>query len=257
MENYQFPGEITLCLSGGAGRGAYHLGIVSVLQENGIKIKAISGTSVGALIGASLACGKSAAYIFEVIRSKEFRSVFQISLGRGYLFKLNHNAAVVNKLIDRASFETLDIPLHVTACNVENETPIYYNSGKIFKEAVLASCSIAPLFAPVYVNKTLVVDGGLVDNFPVEQLQQYNYPIIGVNLFPKYKKVPKTILGWIKKNIHTAWQSKYVSKKKLCYLYLCNDKLLDIKVFSFGDIDKAYAMGREEMQKIIKESNKI
>ncbi|WP_434636257.1 patatin-like phospholipase family protein [Sulfurimonas sp. NW7] len=257
MENCQFPREITLCLSGGAGRGAYHLGIVSILQENGVKIKAVSGTSAGALIGASLACGKSAAYIFEVIQSKEFRSVFKISLGNGYLFKLDHNAAVVDKLIDKESFETLEIPLHVTACDVEKEQAIYYDSGKILKEAVLASCSIAPLFAPVYVNKTLVVDGGLVDNFPVERLQQYNYPIIGINLFPKYKKVPKTILGWIKKNIHTAWQSKYVSKKELCYMYLCNEKLLDIKVFSFRDIGKAYAMGREEMQKIIKESNKV
>jgi len=76
MKNSQFPQEISLCLSGGAGRGAYHLGVISILQENNINIKAISGTSIGALIGASLACGKSAEYIFEVIQSKEFHSVF-------------------------------------------------------------------------------------------------------------------------------------------------------------------------------------
>ena len=257
MENYQFPREITLCLSGGAARGAYQLGVISVLEENGIEIKAISGTSVGALIGAALACGKSAAYIFQVIRSKEFRSVFQLSLGHGYLFKLNHNATVIEKLIDKESFEALEIPLHVTACDVENESPVYYNKGAIFKEAVLASCSVAPLFAPVHVKGRMVVDGGLVDNFPVEQLQEYGYPIIGINLFPKYKKVPKSILGWIQKNIHTAWQSKYIPKQELCDLYLCNEKLLDIKVFSFKDIDKAYAIGREEMQEIIQRSKKI
>ncbi|UCM99264.1 patatin-like phospholipase family protein [Sulfurimonas sp. SWIR-19] len=256
MENYQFPQEITLCLSGGAARGAYQLGVVSVLEENGIKIKAVSGTSVGALIGASLACGKSAAYIFKVIQSKEFRSVFQLSLGHGYLFKLNHNAKVIKKLIDKESFEALEIPLHVTACDVENESPVYYNRGAIFKEAVLASCSVAPLFAPVHVKGRMVVDGGLVDNFPVEQLQQYGYPIVGINLFPKYKKIPTTILGWFKKNIHTAWQSKYIPKKELCSIYLCSEKLLDIKVFSFRDIDKAYALGREEMQKIIQRSEK-
>ncbi len=251
MENYRFPREITLCLSGGAGRGAYHLGVVSVLQESGIKIKAISGTSAGALIGASLACGKSAAYIFEVIKSKEFRSVFKLSLGKGYLFKLDHTNAVVKKLIDRENFEELDIPLSVVACDVVNEVAIYYNKGNCFQEAVLASCSIAPLFSPVHVNGVLVVDGGLVDNFPIEQLQQYDYPIIGVNLFPKHKKVPKTMIGWLKKNIHTAWQSKYIVKKELCDVYLCSEKLLDIKVFSFKDIDKAYALGREDMQKIL------
>ncbi len=254
MENNQFPTEISLCLSGGAGRGAYHLGVISVLEENGIKIKAVSGTSIGALIGASLACGKSAAYIFEVMQSKEFRSVFQLSLGHGYLFKLNVNATVVNKLIDKESFEALDIPLHVTACDVKNESPIYYDSGKVFKEAVLASCSVAPLFSPVHVKDTLVVDGGLVDNFPVEQLQQYEYPIIGINLFPKHKEVPKTILGWLKKNIHIAWQSKYTAKKELCDIYLCSEKLLNIKVFSFKNIDKAYILGREDMEEVLSHS---
>jgi len=252
MEDYQFPREVSLCLSGGAARGAYHLGIVSVLQENNITIKAISGTSVGALIGAALACGKNAASIFEVIRSKEFRSVFKLSLGHGYIFKLDYNAAVIKKLIDKESFEELAVPLHVAACDVKNETAIYYNKGEVFKEAVLASCSVAPLFAPVHVEERLVVDGGLVDNFPVEQLQQYDYPVIGINLFPKHKKVPKSILGWIQKSIHTAWQSKYLPKKELCDLYLCNEKLLDIKVFSFKDIDKAYAIGREEMENVLK-----
>ncbi len=252
MKNSQFPQEISLCLSGGAGRGAYHLGVISILQENNINIKAISGTSIGALIGASLACGKSAEYIFEVIQSKEFHSVFQISLGKGYMFKLRSDAAVVNKLIDKKSFEELDMPLHVVACDVENESAIYYDRGDIFKEAVLASCSIAPIFCPVYVNETLVVDGSLVDNFPVEQLQKYNYPILGINLFPKYKEVPKTMLGWLKKNIHTAWHSKYAVKKELCDIYLCNEKLLDIKIFSFKDINKAYMLGREDMENILK-----
>jgi len=247
-----FPSEISLCLSGGAGRGAYHLGVVSILQENNIQIKAISGTSIGALVGASLACGRSAEYIFEVIRSKEFRRVFQLSLGRGYMFKLNHNAAVVKKLIDKESFEDLEIPLTVVACDVNNENAVYYNKGNIFKEAVLASCSIAPVFRPVYVNETLVVDGSLVDNFPVEQLQQYNYPIVGINLFPKYKEVPKTMLGWLKKNIHTAWHSKYDAKKELCDIYLCNKELLNVKIFSFKDIEKAYKMGRQDMENILK-----
>ncbi|ADN09135.1 patatin-like phospholipase family protein [Sulfurimonas autotrophica] len=249
MKNNQFPKEIGLCLSGGAGRGAYHLGVISVLQENNIQIKAISGTSIGALIGASLACGKSAEYILEVIQSKEFRSVFQISLGRGYMFKLKSNAAVINKLIDKESFEELDIPLSVVACDVKNESAVYYNKGKVLKEAVLASCSIAPIFCPVYVNETLVVDGSLVDNFPVEQLYKYNYPILGINLFPKYKEVPKTMLGWLKKNIHTAWHSKYAVKKELCDIYLCNEELLNVKIFSFKDINKAYMLGREDMQK--------
>jgi NTE family protein len=248
MEANKFPTDVTLCLSGGAGRGAYQLGIISVLQEYGIEIKAVSGTSIGALIGASLACGKKADYIFEVMRSPELRSVFKLRLGHGYLFELNHKAAVVEKLIDRESFEALDFPLHVSVCDVKEESALYFEHGNDLKEVVLASCSIPPLFNPVSFNGKVLVDGGLVDNFPVEQLKKYNSPIIGINLHPKRSTIPTTILGWLKNNIHTAWQSKYSEKAELCDIYFCNKELLECKVFSFADIDKAYEIGRVEMQ---------
>ena len=66
MQNNEFPSEVSLCLSGGAARGAFHLGVLSVLEENNVQIKAISGSSVGALIGGSLACGKNSKEIFDI-----------------------------------------------------------------------------------------------------------------------------------------------------------------------------------------------
>jgi len=211
-----FPKKVTLCLSGGAARGAYHLGVIAVLQEHNIEIKAISGTSIGAFIGASLACGKKAVDIFHVVRSSEFRTVFELDLGHGNIFKLNHTAAVIDKLIDKECFEDLDIPLHIVVCDVKDESAVYFEHGVKLKEAVLASCSIAPLFKQATLNGKVFVDGGLVDNFPVEQLQKYDFPIIGMNLHPKRSKIPKTIFGWLKNNIHIAWQSQYTAKSKKC-----------------------------------------
>ena len=251
MDNHKFPKEVTLCLSGGAARGAYQLGVISVLQEQGIEIKAISGTSIGALIEASLACGKKAAYIFDVMRSREFRSVFKLRLGYGYIFQLNHKAAVIDKLIDKECFEALSNPLHVAVCDVKDESPLYFESGDDLKEVVLASCSIAPLFNPVRLNGKVLVDGGLVDNFPVERLKKYKFPIIGINLHPKRSKIPTTIFGWLRSNIHITWQSHYSVKKELCDIYLCNKELLECKIFSFADIDKAYEIGRVEMQNMM------
>jgi len=251
MKKSEFPKEVALCLSGGAARGAYHLGVISVLKEHNISIKAISGTSIGALIGASLGCGRSANEIFSLLKSKEFRRVFKLSLGKGYLFKIDNTAKVIEKLIDRTTFEELSIPLSVCVCDVTDESALYCSSGEYLKELVLASCSITPLFQPVSLHGKIYVDGGVVDNFPVEELQKYNTPIIGINLHPKQRYVPKSIFGWLQKIMHTAWQSQYYAKSELCHLYLSNEKLNDVKIFSFRDLEKAYALGVEDMREIL------
>ena len=249
MENNRFPREISLCLSGGAAKGAFHLGAVSVLQEHGIKIKAISGTSVGALIGASLACGKSATEIFEVIKSKEFRKVFKFKIGKDYLFELNKDASIVTKIIDKNNFGELNFPLSVAVSDMNEESIYYFDNGEDFKDLVLASCSIAPLFKTVQIKNHLFGDGGVIDNFPVQELLKYNYPIVGINLYPKYNKQATSILAWLKKSLYIAWQSHNREKEKLCDIYVTSDKLNNISVFSFKDIDTAYQLGREEMLK--------
>ncbi|WP_457744039.1 patatin-like phospholipase family protein [Sulfurimonas sp.] len=254
MENHKFPAEVTLCLSGGAARGAYHLGVISVLQEHNIEIKAVSGTSIGALIGAALGCGKNANEIFSIMKSKEFRSVFSFSLGKGYFFALNHQAEIINKLIDKENFEELLFPLSLCVCDVADESVLYRNSGANMKEWVLASCSIAPLFKPININGKIFIDGGIVDNFPLEQLQKYDYPIIGINLHPKDKQIPKSLIGWLKKITHTAWQSNYYKKSTKCDIYLANEALNKVKIFSFKDLDKAYLLGVEDMNRLFKRS---
>lgn len=251
MEDHKFPREITLCLSGGVARGAYHLGAVSVLEEAGVKIKAVSGTSIGALIGASLGCGRSAQEIFEVFKSKEIKTVFKYHFFKSYLFELDHNAMVVEKLVDLTAFERLSIPLIVCVCDVENESAVYFKSGEHLKDAVLASCSLAPLFKPVEYGNKILVDGGAVDNFPVEQLKEHNYPILGINLYPKQNKVPTSMIGWSKWLLHAGWQSRYHQKADLCDFYLSSPELNDIRAFSFKDLDKAYLLGQKAMRHLI------
>lgn len=251
MENNKFPREISLCLSGGAARGAYHLGVVSVLQENKIEIKAISGTSIGALIGASLACGKKAQEIFEILKSKEFKKAFKLSLGKGYLFRINLDAPVIEKLLDKNSFEELEIPLSAAVTNVLSADVEYYQSGNNLRELVLASCSISPLFKPISLDGKLFVDGGLIDNFPVEQLKKYKMPILGINLYPFIKNRPDSIFKWLKKNIFIAWQYNNLQKSRLCDIYLSNSQVNQLATFSFKDIDKAYKLGQIDMKELL------
>lgn len=198
MENNRFPREISLCLSGGAARGAYHLGVIEVLKNNNINIKAISGTSIGAIIGASIASGNSAKDILEILKSKSFKKMFKLNIGKGSIFKIQRDIDLVNKLIDVENFEELNIPLVVAVTDVVDSKIKYYKSGALV-DILFASSAIAPLLNAVEYDGKLLVDGGLIDNFPVECLQEYGYPILGINLYPDNLIYPKSIFGWIKK----------------------------------------------------------
>ena len=250
MEDNTFPKEVSLCLSGGAAKGAFHLGAISILEENNVKIKAISGTSIGALIGASLACGKNSKEIFSIFKSKEFKSLFKLSLGKGYLYKVDMDAEVISSLIDKNSFSELDIFLDIAVTNVCDAHIEYHNSGENLKEIILASCSISPLIKPVLLGDTLLADGGIIDNFPVQRLMSLPYKILGINLYSNDSKTPVSIVGWIKKVLFIAWHSHNLNKIELCDIYVASEKLNELRTFSFRDLDKAYLLGRIEMQKI-------
>ncbi len=248
MEGNKFPREITLCLSGGAAKGAYHLGVLSVLQEKGVTIKAVSGVSIGAVIGASLACGNSAQKTYEILSSKEYRKIFKFRPKKGILFSIDTQATILQDLLPKQKFDELDIPLHVAVTDLVHARVDYIKSGDLHK-AVLASSAISPLFAPVEIENTLYGDGGIIDNFPVQELQQYNYPIVGVNLYPNLQEIPNSFVSWVKKNIFLAWHCHNLEKNALCDYCMSHKKLQELKTFGFSDIEKGYALGVEDMRK--------
>ncbi|MBC8237781.1 MAG: patatin-like phospholipase family protein [Helicobacteraceae bacterium] len=256
MEDNKFPAEVSISLSGGAAKGAFHLGAISVLEENNVKIKAISATSIGALIGGSLACGRNSKEIFAILKSKAFRKIFKLSLGKGYLYKVDMDAEVISSLIDRSSFSQLNMPLDIAVTNVCDANIEYHSSGTNLKEIILASCSISPLIKPVSLGNKLLADGGMIDNFPVQRLVTSPYKIIGINLYPNDYKKPSSIISWIKKIIFITWHSHNLTKIELCDIYVSSDKLNELSTFSFRDLDKAYALGRLEMKKIYTKHNK-
>ncbi|WP_457747260.1 patatin-like phospholipase family protein [Sulfurimonas sp.] len=256
MEDNQFPAEISLSLSGGAAKGAYHLGIINILQNRGVTLKAISGTSIGAVIGAALASGKSAEEIFTIMSSKEYRKVFKLYMKEGALFRIDIQAQVLKELIPVKTFEELDIPLIVCVTDIIKARPKYMNRGDL-TTAVLASSSISPLLPPIVFNGTVLSDGGLTDNFPVEQLQKFDYPIVGINLYPNNQRIPKTFFGWLRKNIRVAWQNRNFEKESLCDYYFTNVALDEVKAFSFSDMQKAYALGQKDMELFLESKHTI
>jgi len=256
MEDNQFPREIALCLSGGAAKGAFHLGVIETLLDYGIEIKAISGTSIGALIGASFISGKLPKEILHILKSKEFKKAFKLSLGNGYLYKIDMHNPSLDKLLNKKSFEELSIPFEIALTDIKNAKVEYRNSGDKLKEYILASCSITPVISPTEIDEMLYVDGGIIDNFPVKALKKYPYKILGVNLYPYRYEVPSSIFDWIKKVVFVAWQAPNLSKLKECDYYLSSNELTEISMFSFKDLDRAYELGKKETREYLKKYQK-
>lgn len=166
-----------LTLSGGGTKGFAHIGFYKVLYENHIPIHSIAGCSIGALVGAGIAQGKTPEDIFTVMSNfvESEHSFFRISnfgLEHGSLLKASEEMDMVEKLIPAdLTFEQLAIPLVVNAVDLEKGETVVFKSGSVLK-AVQASMSIPGLFPPIYIDGKLLVDGGVLNSIPVDLCRQ-------------------------------------------------------------------------------------
>ncbi|HFU74293.1 MAG TPA: hypothetical protein ENK65_01930 [Helicobacteraceae bacterium] len=183
MENskHAFAPRISLALSGGAARGAFHIGALQSLYKHNIDIVAISGTSIGAVVGAAYCGGKKPLEILDIFKSSEFKKMMKFSLSKDGFISMDATAPIISELFTTPRIESLNIPLSVTTTDVTHSKIKRFESGDIFP-IVTASSALVPLFQPITYNNVKYIDGGVFDNLPTRPLQKYNTPILGINL---------------------------------------------------------------------------
>lgn len=167
-----------IVLSGGGARGVAHLGVLKALDELGVVIDCISGTSAGALAGALYAQGLKPDAIFELIRKMGLFNSVRPAWARTGLLNMDGMKELLQKNIPVNTFNSLKIPLTVAATDIRKGQVCYFSEGELIP-AILASCSIPAIFNPVSFNGNLYVDGGLVDNLPVKPIRKKCDFIIG------------------------------------------------------------------------------
>jgi NTE family protein len=172
-----------LVLSGGGTRGYAHLGVISALNEKGIQPDIISGASVGSIVGAFIASGKSPEEIFSIFRKGWFFKYTKLQLPVDGLLRLDGLKEMIRKEISVKNIEDLEIPFYISVSNLNKGIAEYKNSGPL-AETVLASSSIPILFSPVKLNGDLYVDGGLMDNIPAEPIKDICEHLIVSNISP-------------------------------------------------------------------------
>ena len=162
MENnqQQRPYKLGLALSGGGARGFAHLGVYKAMQELGIKPDIISGTSAGAIAGLVFASGHSAEDGLAFFKNKKLLDFARPLVSKTGIMNMAGMEKKLSEFIHIDTFEKLQIPLVVTATNMNLGIPTHFSTGKVIP-CVLASCSIPIVFVPVTINHQQYSDGGV------------------------------------------------------------------------------------------------
>ncbi|MGB0431205.1 MAG: patatin-like phospholipase family protein [Bacteroidia bacterium] len=168
--------DIALVLSGGGARGIAHIGVIEVLEEKGYNIKSIAGTSMGAVVGGIYALGKIEAFkewLFKLDRAAVFRLVdFTIGGGAGFV----KGEKVLNTIKDftqDAEIENLKLPFCAVATNIDLQNEVVFSEGNLF-DALRASISIPTVFTPVKTENGHLVDGGILNNLPLDHVKRHS-----------------------------------------------------------------------------------
>lgn len=162
------PPKIGLALGGGAARGFAHVGVIQVLEENGIKPNLVTGTSAGSLVAAIYASGKNGAQLQRVAETMEEAAIADWTLpifSRGML-RGDALAKYVNGQVGSKLIEELPMPLGIVATDLNTGNDVLFQRGDT-GTAVRASSSVPAVFQPVKISGREYVDGGLVSPVPV------------------------------------------------------------------------------------------
>lgn len=236
--------KIGITLSGGGFRGIAHLGIIQYLQELGIKIDAISGASAGALVGALIAEGYAPLEILRFAKEEKYFSYSHTWANNGGIFDTVIIEKIVKKYIPHDSFETLKMPLYVSVTDLTNAKPLIFNAGSL-SFAVKASCCFPLVFQPVlYKDDIYLCDGGLMNNFPIEQIRATCNTSIGINVNPINREDNK--FGYkeiINRIIRITTSSIKSDASNNCDIYLQPDEVNRFSTFETGKADEIYQIG--------------
>lgn len=179
------PVRLGLVFGGGAVRGAAHVGVLSVLEREGIRPDVVAGTSIGAIVGAGVAAGVSAAEMLGYFETARWRNLAKPSWGSKLsLFDTGPLGALLERITEAATFDQLALPFAAVASDILRGTPFVFTTGPL-REALVASSAIPGLFEPVRFDGRLLVDGGLTDNLPIEAVHDLGATlIVAVDIMP-------------------------------------------------------------------------
>ena len=193
--------KIGLALSGGGARGFAHLGVLRVLEEHGIPVDYIAGTSAGSFVGGAVAAGLTADDIIRAGTDISWFSIAGLSYSPRGILSNSGITKFVEKNFPVKRFEDLKTPFAAVACDIDAGVEVVLKDRGEIAPAIRASCAIPGVFTPVPVDGKQLVDGGVVSPVPVAAVKEMGADIvIAVDLLAcgsTFRGVPLTALGML------------------------------------------------------------
>lgn len=197
------PIKVGLALGGGAAKGFAHIGVIKMLEANGIKPVVVSGTSAGSVVGALYAGGMDAYALQQKAVALDEASIRDVSLFSGGVVKGQKLQDYVNAQLGERSFEKLRKPLAVVATRLEDGQRTVFVRGNV-GQAVRASSSIPGVFEAARIGKHHYVDGGVVSPVPVDAARELGADfVVAVDISSKASGAadPSSMLGNVNRSI--------------------------------------------------------
>ena len=178
--------RVGLVLSGGGARCFAQIGVLRALEEGGVTVSAIAGASTGGILGALYAAGHRADALQEIVAGVEYSTFLKPGKRSGLI---GHGG--VRALLEKhlpATFEALHIPLALTVTDIQNAELLVFREGPLIVAAT-ASNAFPGLFTPVEHEGRYLMDGGILDNFPVDVGRMMTHdPILAVDTVPSPRR---------------------------------------------------------------------
>lgn len=179
------PVEVVLALGGGAARGLAHIGVLRVLEEQGVIVRGISGTSIGAIVGALHAAGRLddfEAYIRK-LDAKSMLRLLDPVVPRAGLIGGNRVVGRLREFLGSMNIQELPTPFNAVATHLESGKEVVLSEGNLV-DAVRASFAIPGVFTPIQIDGEWLVDGGVSTPVPIQSARALcpGLPVIAVNL---------------------------------------------------------------------------
>lgn len=180
-----------LVFSGGAAFGLAHIGALQVLEEAGVRIDAVGGTSVGALIGAGVAAGKSVREITQVAYRVNWLHLARPWPNRYGFISFRKLEWLMNIWLGNPTFENLKLPFICVGTDVLTGEPRVFHEGSV-AHAVRISASVPPIVIPAKKDGRYYVDGGFSNNLPIKPVEEMGVDVtLAVNLFGQASQMPR------------------------------------------------------------------
>jgi NTE family protein len=186
---------IGLALSGGGARGLAHIGVLQVLEERGIVVDRVGGTSIGAFLGSMYAVGFPPGQMVHICRKElvERNAFDDYTLPRFSLIRAQKARRMLARVFGELRIENLDVDLFTTSADLASSELVLHRRGRLV-DAVAASMSLPGFAPPLALDGRLLVDGGVLDNLPVgPMVDAAEGPVIAVDAMGRWDYGPESI----------------------------------------------------------------